>query len=224
MNIKEIVDKIVKEADLNPREYTVADRIEDVNSKYMELVELARQTASREPISGGETFSETFTLVEGSNEFTRTMPDLPIFRVDYQPAGSTRWCRVTEDQSRKIGEWCCEDSVCCDFKFFANEKKIFSERARAGTLRVTYLTGELVLFTAADYTNPNPPSPIWLPTTFHDLLWMYPALHQAELYKPDRVNYLERRIVPKQNLFDSHYSINSAWDSEYDTCEGPNYR
>ena len=39
MNIKQIVDKIPKEADINPNEYAVADRIDDINSRLLILVE-----------------------------------------------------------------------------------------------------------------------------------------------------------------------------------------
>ena len=64
MNIKQIVDKITKEADINPREYTVADRIVDVNSEYLMLVEKARQIGSIEPISNAETFTEILNDIE----------------------------------------------------------------------------------------------------------------------------------------------------------------
>ena len=207
-NIKQLVDKIPAEADINPSEYPVAVRIEDINEVYLSLVEQARQIASTEPISADETFEEVFTLVRGSNEFERTIPDVPILRVDFQRTGSESWCEVHEDQMRKRGRRTCT----CGFTYFADEKRIFAEDARPGTLRVTYASGEVVPFTVGDYQDNTPPHPVWLPKTFVPLLYLKPALVQAEYYKTDRVSGILRRIERLEELFYTHYSRNSATD------------
>lgn len=159
---------------MQANEYSVADRIVDVNAEYFLLVEKARQIASKQPPSKGEAVSETFTLVEGSNTFTRTIKDVPILRVDYQSDIGARFERMDEDQSRRINTWCYAGQV-----FFANEKQIFVENARVGTIRITYATGAVTGFTTADYALGTPPSPDFLPETFHPLLWLEPAATQA---------------------------------------------
>jgi len=221
MNIKEIADKIVKEADVNPAEYLVADRIEDINEKYLELIEWAVQIASNEPISDDEDISEEFTLVTGSNEFLRTMPDIFIFRVDFQQTGSDLWKRVETDQSRKIGR----RFFGCGLEMFADEKRVFVENARPGKLRVTYARGDIRTFVEADYTDSTPPSPDWLPPVFHPLLWIAPALTQAQYYKPDRVDALASKLLRLEAMFLNHYSRNAVQDSRFETSNTyGNYR
>lgn len=213
MNIKEIADKIVKEADVNPNEYLVADRVVDINEKYLEYIELAVQIASNEPISNDEDVSETFTVVTGSNEFLRTMPDIFIFRVDFQQTGSDLWKRVDRDQSRKIGR----RFYGCGIEMFADEKRIFVEDGKPGTLRVTYARGDIETFTEADYSLSVPPSPDWLPPVFHPLLWIAPALTQAQYYKPDRVDALASKLQRLEALFYNHYGRNAVQDSKFET-------
>lgn len=221
--IKYLVDKIVKEADINPREYTVEDRIDDINQKYLELIEKAVQIGSTEPISGAEVVSETFTTVQGSNTFTRTLKDIPLFRVDFMPTGGSRYCRISEDQSRGINVWCCKKGCCC-ITFFADEKRIFVEDARPGTIRLTYARGAITTFTVGDYESLTPPSPVWLPETFQKLLWLEPATVMAEYYKKDRAVALRNQLTKLETLFENHYRRNAQWNQEVCTDSGPNYR
>lgn len=223
MNIKQIVDKIVVEADVNPSEYTVQNRIDDVNEYYLSMIEKARQIASKEPISDGEAVSETFNIIQGDQTLTRTIPDVSIFRVDFKPSGSSRYCRLDEDQGRSIASWCW-----CGMRFFADEKRVFIENGRAGTIRVTYAGGAITQFTAADYSDPTPPSPSYIPEAFHPLLWLEPATVQAEYYKKDRVVSLRARRDKLRDLFDSHYKRNAVqnarFSKETDGQHGDNYR
>lgn len=224
MNIKQIVDKIPKEADINPNEYVVADRIDDINSRLLILVERANQIGSNQPMNDDEDISEDFTVVAGSNTFDRTIKNVPIQRVDWRPNNTSRWCRLDLDKTRAINTW-----AYCDIKFFANEKEIFIENGRAGELRVTYSRGTVTLFTVADYSATPAPSPDILPIEFHDLLWLYPALRQARIYKKDRVAGLEVEVKELQELFDNHYGRNASTDSKFrveknNCCGGNNYR
>lgn len=223
MNIKEIVDKIPKEADVNPSEYTVADRVADVNSRLLILVAKASQIGSKEPMNDGEDISETFNIVDGSNTLTRTIENVPILRVDWRPNNLSRWCRLDLDPTRGINTW-----AYCDIKFFANEKEIFIENGRAGEVRVTYARGAVTLFTVADYSAIPAPSPDILPLEFHDLLWLYPALRQARIYKKDRVAGLEAEVNELQTLFNNHYGRNAVNESKFRTerqnCCEDNYR
>lgn len=223
MDIRQIVDKIPKEADINPVEYTVEDRLDDVNQKYLELIEKAVQIASKEPISGAEVFSETFSVSQGSNTFTRTIVDVPLFRVDFMGEGASRYCRLEEDESRGINTWCCKKG-CCWLKFFADEKRIFVEEGRPGTLRVTYARGAVTTFTLSDYNAPTPPSPTWLPEVFRKLLWLDPATVQAEFYKKDRAVGMRNELTRLEVMFENHYRRNAQWNQKIETDSGPNYR
>ena len=224
-DIKQIVDKIVKEADLNPDEYTVEDRIADVNDWYLYYIEKAIQIGSKEPISASEAVSEEFTVVAGSNVFTRTKVDIPIMRVDFQYSGASTFDKVTEDASRLIGGF--------DYgkmKFFADEKRIWIEGGQAGTLRVTYAHGGITLFTEADYAMSTPPEPTFLPREFRKLLWLRPATIQAEYYKKDRAVSLRNQLTETETLFINHYGRKSArngrieTDEDHNECGGNNYR
>lgn len=219
-NIKQIVDKIIKESDVNPLDYPVSDRIDDVNEFYLEYIEQAVQIGSTVPISEAEDTSEDFTVVAGSNTFTRTIQDVPILRVDFQNNSVGSFEPVCEDPSRLIGGVNIGKT-----RYFANEKQIFVEEGYAGTLRVTYARGGLTLFTEADYNlGSGWPSPDYLPNTFQPLLWLRPALRMAELYKPKRVKSLRTRVERLETLFYNHYGRESAFDLDIVTDEGSNNR
>lgn len=224
-DIKQIVDKIVKEADLNPSEYTVEDRIADVNDTYLYYIEKAMQIGSKEPISASEAISENFTVVPGSNTFTRLKPDIPLVRVDFQFAGSSTWQPITEDPSRLIGGF-----ECCKMKFFADEKRIFIENGQNGTVRITYAHGGIVLFTEADYAMSTPPEPTWMPREFRKLLWLNPATVQAEYYKKDRAVSLRNQLNILEQQFINRYRRNASLngkivtDEDDNSCGGNNYR
>lgn len=205
-------------------QYPIANRIDDVNARYLILIEKATQIGSKEPISGLEVVSENFTVVLGTNTFTRTIKDIPIFRVDFQHENSTGYCRVKEDLARRLGFICS-----CGMKFFADEKRIFIEDGVAGTVRVTYAHGNITLFTVADYNNVAPPSPVWLPVTYHPLLWLEPAAVQAEYYKKDRAVSLRNQLTRLENLFNNRYFRNAEINLRFETSEshcgsGTNYR
>ena len=224
-DIKQIVDKIIIEADLNPAEYTVEDRISDVNDVYLYYIEKAMQIGSSEPISGAEVVSENFTVVSGSNVFTRTKLDIPIVRVDFAYAGSTIFNKVTDDVTRLIGGFDYGD-----MKFFADEKRVWVEGGQAGTLRITYAHGSITLFTVADYSISTPPEPTFIPREFRKLLWLNPATVQAEYYKKDRAVSLRNQLKTWEQLFYNRYKRKSATigkiiTDEDDNCgAGNNYR
>lgn len=221
MNIKEIAIKALKESGVQANDWSIADRIADANSIYMRLIEKSVQIGSKSPISAAEATSETFTVVAGSNTFTRTIKNVPIVRIDFAYTGSTLYQQVPEDQSREIAGWQTGET-----RFFANEKKIFVEEGQAGTLRVTYARGNITLFTAADYDLGTPPSPDWLPETYHDLLWLRPAYRQAKKFKKDNAASLADEITELQTLFDNHYGRDAVQDSSFTTDESDrgNYR
>lgn len=216
MHIKSIADKIISESQVNARDYSVADRIDDINQIYLEKVEHAVQIGSTVPISAAENTSEEFTVVADSNVFTRTIKDVPIIRVDFRYAGGSQFTPVTQDQARLIAGVSIGEQT-----YFANEKQFFVEEGIAGTLRVTYARGGVTLFTVADYELASAwPSPDHLPTVFHPLLWLYPAFDACRNKEVKAA--LGARIERLDPLFYNHYSRNSAVDSEFITEERRN--
>jgi hypothetical protein len=213
MNIKEIVDNIIKEADVQANSYSVADRIARVNARYLFYIEKAVQIGSKVPISNAEATSETFTVVAGSNTFTRTISDVPIKRVDFRYENSSYFDGIPYDQSRKIS-----GVNFGEMRFWADEKRVFIEEGYAGTLRVTYDRGAVTLFTVEDYALESGwPSPDWLPETFHDLLWLDPAYVASRKYSKGRSAYLKDERDELRELFNNHYGRESAIDSAFET-------
>lgn len=220
MNIKELVDKICKEGDINPNEYTVADRIVDINSKYLEYVEWAMQIGSTETIANQEVKQEIFTLVDGLNTLVRTIPDMPFTSLEYTSdviiTADTRWCSLAQDT---FGYWCNEE---CNINISFDEKQIVIEKGRVCSIRAKYARGIVVPFTMGDYLNVTPPSPVWLPSVFNDLLWLDPATIKAEYYKKDRAVSLRNQLTKLEQLFYNHYSRNATQISSVKTQRGNN--
>jgi|TARA_R110000851_G_scaffold29_6_gene124 hypothetical protein len=213
MHIKTIADKIIKESQVNARDYVIADRIEDINQIYLEKVERAVQIGSTVPISAGEATSEEFTIAAGSNVFTRTIADVPIVRVDFKYSADGPFRAIKVDNFRLIGGIQEGEQT-----YFANEKQFFVEEGRVGILKVTYARGAVTLFTVADYELASAwPSPDHLPKTFHPLLFLYPAYDACR--NKEVKDSLAARIERLDPLFFNHYSRNSAVDSEYVTDE-----
>lgn len=224
MDIKYIVDKALKESDVQAQDWPVLDRLADVNAEYLIRIEKGVQIGSKVPMSSKEDVSETFTVTEGSNEFDRTIVDVPIQRVDFLATGASRYERVKRDESRMINGYCWGDE-----KVFFDEKRVFVENGVPGTLRVTYARGAIVTFDMDDYEDETPPSPDFLPEVFRPLLWLRPALRQARFYKKDRVSALEDDVARLEALFDNHYGRDAVLDSQIvtdeqdDSCFGSGY-
>lgn len=211
LSVKEIVDKILIESDIQSNEYSVDARLLDVNQTFLDYIELANQIGSSEPISNAEVVSETFTTVDGFNEFIRTINDVAVFRVDFRVSTDSKWCRLTEDLTRRKDNYSCYCGCDCNIMFYADEKRIFIENGRAGSIRVTYVRGNIQLITRANYDSVTPVYPTWIPSVFRDILWLEPALHQAKLYKPSRVEALESKLARKIQLFRNHYIRNAKY-------------
>ena len=219
MNIKQIVDKILKEADISGTRYTVADRIDDVNAEMQKLITYATQLGSKFPMTDGTTAYEDFTLVAGDNTFTRTKPDISIIKVEYRQDENTEWQCL--DRDTQLCERCF---AYLSMRFRADEKTVTVSDALVGEIRVTYERPTITLFTESDYTDPTPPSPTWIPSEFHPLLYLKPALDQARLYKPDRVEKIKADRDEYIELFDAHYRRNATVYATIQSEDTPNYR
>lgn len=213
MLFNEIIDKIVKESDVNPRQYSVADRVADVNKEHFYLIEYATQLGSKFPMTDGEEVEQTETLVEGDNSFDRDIKDTSIVRVEYKPTGSSRYRCLDHDQKR------CNNCYCLgDMLFTANEKKIMLKDAHPGDLLITYDRPLIVPFTEADY-DAGDVEVEWIPETFHPLLWLKPAMIAAGYYKPDRYQALKDQYGELFVLFHDHYDRHSSIDLSFETNE-----
>lgn len=220
MNIKEIVDRIPKEGQINANDYSVASRLSDCGAIYLQLIEHAVQIGSTVPMSAAEDTSEDFTVVAGSNVFTRTIKDVPILRVDFS-YDDVLFFPICEDPKRLIG-----GMNYGEMRFFANEKQFFAEEGRAGTMRVTYARGGVTqVFTQANYDLGSAwPSPDFLPEVFHDLLWLKPSIWKTKISEVRTA--LEGRHDPLMDLFYNHYGRDALQTSQIVTeeDEGGNYR
>lgn len=216
LSIKEIADKIVVEADIQSNEYPIANRLTDINETALYYIELANQIGSKEPIANAEVVSETFNVVVGDNTFLRTIKDVFIFRVDFQPGSTGDFCRAKEDLMRNK-----DTSRCfCAFEneFYADEKQVYVQDARvAGTLRVTYVRGDFTLYDTNDYNATPEVYPTWFPDVFRSLLWLKPALRQAAFYKTNREGYLKEEYAQLHNLFVNHYKRNAKYRGKIHT-------
>lgn len=225
MNIKTIVDRIPKEGQINASDYPVASRLVDCKSYYLQLVEKIVQIGSEIPGSDApnatDKTTEEFTVVEGSNSFFRTIPDVPILRVDFAYTGTTLFNPVTKDPRRLIG-----GLNVGTMRFFGNEKQFFVEEGKAGTMRVTYARGGVTdVFTQANYDlGSGWPSPDFLPEVFHDLLWLKPSIYKTKV-KEVKTSLVER-YDPLWELFVNHYGRDALpeVDMYTDEDEEGNYR
>lgn len=220
MNIKEIVDKIPRESQVNANDYPVSSRLDDVGAFYLELIELGVQIGSTVPISSAETNSENFTVVAGSNTFVRTIKDVPIQRVDFS-YDDVLFFSICEDPRRLIG-----GMNYGEMRFFANEKQFFVEEGRAGTMRVTYARGGVTqVFTQANYDLGSAwPSPDFLPEVFHPLLWLKASIDKTKI--SENRTRLKERHDPLMQLFYNHYNRDAVQESQMVTEEDEqgNYR
>ena len=222
MKINVIADKVIKEGDINKKFYTSEDRITDINSAYLFLIEKATQIGSKFPMNDGTTAnSEIFTVaVEGDQTFVRTIKDVSIEKVEYRAVATDDWVCLDRELKRCLN--CFTSESCCD-SFTANEKKVFVLEADVGEYQVTYERGNVTLFTDADYTA-GTKSPDWLPEAFHDLLWLRLLLTQTAFYKKERYPIWEKMWNDLFTLFQNHYYRNAEITEEIITDEPLNNR
>ena len=202
MNIKEIVDKIKTKSDISAKEYTIEERLSDVNEHYHTLIGEMSRYYPVFPASDGSTQKETFTITSPNSVFTRTIVDTSIVRVQYRNDPSQKFRDVYQDTERKEG---CRG-------WYADAKKIYINEHPDGEIEVTYERSGLVTFTINDYnsTTPPPPSPDYLPVEFHPLLWQYPAMTQCSFYNVDRAKAIQFQYETLYEKFISHMKRNQA--------------
>lgn len=216
-NIKEITTKIIKKGYLNPKNYPLQDRVDDVNQALLELVEIATQRNSNQMLSGNESFTDIFTLPSSGGDFTfdRTIEYIPIVKIEWTSVSSP-----SESDWREVniggGKYCT-----AGMSIVSNEQKIFVFGALQGQIRVTYTHGIVNMFTVADVNLPTPPSPDIIPYQFRELLVLKPLLPKLAHYKPERYNEAKQRYEELLALFEVHYMREA--EEEFDVVN-TNYR
>lgn len=214
LNIKQIVDRIISEGDLNRAHYTVADRLIDVNTEQRKLIEIANQYGSKYRISNAEENKEVFTIVDGDNEFTRTIPNVNIVKWEWtnlDTPDERDWQELVEGDTEKL-EWYIRG-----MRITADEKKVFAKDAYAGKLRVTYERGLITDFTEADYNNTTPPEITWIDRLYQPLLYMGPMLPKLGKFKKGNFYTTQKKAYDDlMELFINKYGRNAKISDQLD--------
>ena len=201
MNIKEISSKILVEGGVRADHYTDSERILDINNEYFFFIEKMTQKESRVSPTNGNTIYQIFSIASDiDTSIDREIIDTEVIRLEYRQSTSDDWRCIDRDIAR------CESCFSnVDSRFDADEKKINLFSPMVGEYRVTYPRPAIVPFDVTDLVLPTPPSPTFLPLVFHPLLYLRPALTQAQLFKPSNVKSIETRIERLETLFNNHY-------------------
>ncbi len=227
MKHKDIIDNIVKKADIRTEEYSVDDRIQDVNNYEMELKEVATQIDSFfPPRQEGEVSQETFTIedsnidVEGTFSDDRTIKNTIPVEVFFKREGSSVYRNIPKRTVELE-----EDLHLNRMLYEASSNKIIVRNARSGTLMVKYEQGAFIEYTRTMYDDTtNESTPSWMPNPFHNLLWMKPALDIARTYNTERVAVLEQEHSDLFELFQQHWLRNKNLEKKIETRVPYNYR
>ena len=218
MNILELSDKASVESYLPTNEWPVANRIEDINTEQRLLKEEAGQIGSEQNIADSGDTSEEFTLIAGDNTFTRTILNIGIKFIQYRESATADWRWLDYDSRPGHNTF-----YHLNMRFTADEKEIVVNDARVGFIKVTYERSSTVDFTVADLSLGTIPSPDWLFSEAHDLLWIGPVL--AQKIDEERRKILIARYDRIKLLFDNHYERFATQDGEIEAEGGrSNYR
>ncbi len=184
MNIKEIVDKIIKETEINSREYSIQDRLDDVHQARLELATLRRKWrddsfGKQEVESIGQSASDPLTLNKPFEH--ATILSVGIRRnseQDYQCIDKAKGCSGLNCGNNGIKEEYSED-----------KDKVYIWDFQGGDVKITYYPEEITKWTESDY-NTGTATPDELPETYHALLWLKPAIKQAGKYSKEKFDIL----------------------------------
>lgn len=214
LNIKQIVDRITSEGDLNRAHYTVADRLIDVNTEQRKLIEIANQYGSKYRISNAEENQETFTIVDGDNEFTRDIPNVNIVKWEWTNLATPEerdWQELTEGDHEKL-EWYIRG-----MRVTADEKKIKVKDAYAGKIRVTYERGLITDFDLGDYDTSEPTEITWIDRLYQPLLYLGPMLPKLAKFKKGNFYTAQKKVYDDLlELFINKYSRNAVISDQLD--------
>ena len=213
MNIKEIVDKIIKEADVNPAEYTVADRLDDIHQTRLELVTLARQYGQ----AINKKVAQTETLISGDQSFTKTFVHAEIDKIEYRATGGSENDYICLEKRRDCVGGRCSGGV-GNMTYTEDTNTVYIWNAQEGELRITYIDDRITKWTEADYTT-GTATPDELKEVYHALLWMaqvvrHTGYYSKERYEQVRIEYdslIKKYIDDLKRNVDFHVKIETDY-------------
>ena len=196
MKIGTIVDKLIKEADVNTSEYTVPDRLEDIHQTRLELQELRAQYTADDSVHT----LQTATVIAGDNTITRTVKHNFIVNVEFREDSDQDWYCLT-----KRGD--CDGRKCIpivgEAKYTFDYDQVYIWNAQAGEVRVTYSHTNITEWVEADYTD-NTATPDELPEVYHKLLYMAQVLRHTGYYSKERYEQTSLEYEKLMALYIDH--------------------
>ena len=194
MNIKQIVDKIIKEADVNASEYTVEDRLEDIHQTRLFLATLTRQIGS----DTQKKVSQSEVLVLGDQSFTKTFKHAEIDKIEYKATGGAERDFTCLEKREDCQGGSCSGRIGA-MTYTEDTDTVYIWEALVGELRITYKDDRITKWVLADYTT-GTVTPDELKEVYHPLLWMYQVRRHAGYYSKERY---EQIMIEFKELYEA---------------------
>jgi len=213
--IQQILDKIIKESDINPRHYTEEDRLWDVNQEYQELIEEIVQLGAEHSLP----FLQQVETVTGVTDFSfpRAVRFEPIVQVEQTYSSNPLerdWCCMVKDTGCEYGQCCYKG---CYSSFRADDTTVFIDDAYTGMIRITYATREFPLFTLPADANTIPSA---FKGHFNRLLILKAAYKRGMKYNPEKARINEEEYRELKEQFRTHYDRRAEFYGEIKVDEG----
>jgi len=203
MNIKEIVDKIVKEADINASEYIINDRLDDIHQTRLKLATKMRQWG----YVPQKTQTDIHTITTGNSGFAKPFKHAEIKKIEYGPTGGDENSfRCIEKRQDCNGGGCSRyiDGI----KYTEDTGSVYIWNGTAGQIRVTYVYDIITKWTNADYTT-GTATPDELPEVYHALLWLDQVRRHTGYYSKERYDQLMVEYNELYKLFNNELQRNA---------------
>lgn len=202
-NIVEIVDTIIKEADVNASEYTVADRLKDIHQTRLELATMMRQAGTDVQVE----HAQAETLVAGDQSFTKDIPHGQLLRVEYKPTGSIDSQYRCLERRRD-----CQGNLCSvllgRMKYTEDTLNVYIWEAWEGDLKLTFADDRITEWVEADYTT-GTAEPTELKEVYRKLLFLAQVIRHAGYYSKERYDQLVIEYTELMKAFKTDLNLNT---------------
>jgi len=216
MKIKQIVDKVITEADVNKSKYTTTERLVDIHQVRLELNELKMQVAPYDNVKP----TKDEVLVAGDQTFTRTITHKDIVSIEYRVDANDDWRCLDKAKN-------CEGGTCGSplgkMRYSYDTDTIYIWDGEVGNIRITYSLASIVEWVDADYAA-DTKSPDELDEVYHALLWMTLVMRHAGYYSKERYEQIAIEYNRLYDLYISHIQRNAELDMEVTGNEPSNNR
>lgn len=184
MNIKNLVDRIISESDVNPDEYTVVSRLEDIHQTRMELAALTRMAGTDVQT---ET-EQTETLVAGDQIFAKSYRHADLIRVEYKPIGSmVSQYRCLDRRVDCTGRGCTV--ALGQMAYTEDSGNVYIWDGFVGDLKFTYTDDQIVEWVESDYDDEIAEA-TELKEVYQKLLFLAQVVRHAGYYSKERYEQL----------------------------------